>query len=484
MLSVTNSPGAIINWQQFSIGANEATRFIQQSAASSVLNRVVGVDPSSILGTLQSNGRVFLVGSAVDNQGVITAPGGDIVLAAGKSVRVTESTFVGANTELRADAIDSGDGGKVVIWADEFTRYFGNISARGGANGGSGGAVEVSGKRDLMFAGVVDTSAPKGAAGTLLLDPDDLYISTGPAGGAIAAAANPFQANDGTNDYYVLNTTLQPLSASTAVQLQANHDFIFQTGLAMATTGAGSITMTASNAITMAGFGLTTAGGSVAMTAGAGGITNLGAISLGSGTLTLNSSGGMTQNAGSLIAGATSLVKQGTGTLTLANANTYTGATTINAGVLSVSSLANGGVASNIGASTAAAANLVLGGGTAVTSGATLQIANVAIGNEAVTLNGNGVGGNGALSATGSVSLAGGVTVNTASTVGVATGADALTLAGAVDGPGALSLTGAGSVTLGGTVGSTTALVSLAQSAATMLNLNGGLVRTTGNQTV
>src|SRR6267143_6294666 len=61
LLSVTNTPGAIINWQQFSIGSNEATRFIQQSAASAVLNRVIGADPSSILGTLQSNGRVFLI---------------------------------------------------------------------------------------------------------------------------------------------------------------------------------------------------------------------------------------------------------------------------------------------------------------------------------------------------------------------------------------------------------------------------------------
>ena len=60
-LNVTNTPGSIINWQRFSIGSNELTRFIQQSAASSVLNRVVGIDPSLILGALQSNGRVFLI---------------------------------------------------------------------------------------------------------------------------------------------------------------------------------------------------------------------------------------------------------------------------------------------------------------------------------------------------------------------------------------------------------------------------------------
>ncbi|MGZ8269271.1 MAG: filamentous hemagglutinin N-terminal domain-containing protein, partial [Burkholderiales bacterium] len=49
-LNMTNSPGAIINWQGFSIGANEVTRFVQQSASSAVLNRVVGADVSRIYG--------------------------------------------------------------------------------------------------------------------------------------------------------------------------------------------------------------------------------------------------------------------------------------------------------------------------------------------------------------------------------------------------------------------------------------------------
>ncbi|HOD99243.1 MAG TPA: filamentous hemagglutinin N-terminal domain-containing protein, partial [Syntrophales bacterium] len=60
-LTVTNSPNSIINWQGFSIGANELTRFVQQHSLSAVLNRVVGQDPSAILGALQSNGRVFLI---------------------------------------------------------------------------------------------------------------------------------------------------------------------------------------------------------------------------------------------------------------------------------------------------------------------------------------------------------------------------------------------------------------------------------------
>jgi filamentous hemagglutinin family protein len=80
--SITNTPGAIIQWQGFSIGAGDVTRFLQQSASSTVLNRIVGQDPSLILGTLQSNGRVFLVnpngvlfgaGSRVDVNGLVAS---------------------------------------------------------------------------------------------------------------------------------------------------------------------------------------------------------------------------------------------------------------------------------------------------------------------------------------------------------------------------------------------------------------------------
>ena len=78
-LTVTNTPGAIINWQSFSIGAGEATRFQQQSAASTVLNRARGLDPLLILGTLSSNGRVFLIVSS----GTASSPSVRIVSVSG-----------------------------------------------------------------------------------------------------------------------------------------------------------------------------------------------------------------------------------------------------------------------------------------------------------------------------------------------------------------------------------------------------------------
>lgn len=51
----------IIDWQKFSIGANEHVQFYQPSASSVTLNRVVGQDPSQILGRLTANGQIFLV---------------------------------------------------------------------------------------------------------------------------------------------------------------------------------------------------------------------------------------------------------------------------------------------------------------------------------------------------------------------------------------------------------------------------------------
>jgi filamentous hemagglutinin family protein len=52
---------AVINWQSFSIDQSETTNFIQPSASAITLNRVTGVDPSSIMGNLTANGQVWLI---------------------------------------------------------------------------------------------------------------------------------------------------------------------------------------------------------------------------------------------------------------------------------------------------------------------------------------------------------------------------------------------------------------------------------------
>ncbi|WP_018264822.1 two-partner secretion domain-containing protein [Methylosinus sp. LW4] len=60
---VQSTNRAIINWQGFSIGAGETVNFLQPTAMSVTLNRVVGNEQSVISGALNANGKVFLVNS-------------------------------------------------------------------------------------------------------------------------------------------------------------------------------------------------------------------------------------------------------------------------------------------------------------------------------------------------------------------------------------------------------------------------------------
>ena len=500
-LTITNSANAIINWQSFSIGVNEITRFLQSSGSSAVLNRVVGANgviPQSVIdGVLSSNGRVFLlnssgiligssaridvagfvasslnlsdqdflngrmrftetpgagavsnagvidtssggaggrvflVGPDVQNSGVIRSPQGEIVLAAGKSVELVSenspfvtvrlvadteralnvgqlisdsgrigmfgalvrqggvveanSAVVGANGEIRliatkdltldagslttangpsggtvtlqaqggtdlisgtveakgssgqggmiqalgvrvgvighgvidasgdagggtvlvggdahganpevqnaqqtvigpdgiirADAGTTGDGGRVIVWSDESTKFFGSISARGGSQSGKGGFVETSGKTLQAF-GSVDTSAPNGNGGEWLLDPTDINI--GLVGidqlTCLSGAGVCFDAG---------------LSTNGSVTLQAHHDINLQTNLNLTYGGAGqTFTAQAGNNINLGG-NITASGTNITLRAndlasgtasGSGSITS----GFGSGNITTN----------------------------------------------------------------------------------------------------------------------------------------------------------------------------------------------------
>jgi len=61
-LTVTQSSNrAVIDWKSFNIGTGETTNFVQPTSSSMTLNRIGAQDPSQILGTLSSNGKIYLV---------------------------------------------------------------------------------------------------------------------------------------------------------------------------------------------------------------------------------------------------------------------------------------------------------------------------------------------------------------------------------------------------------------------------------------
>jgi len=449
-LLVTTRNGAgtshsAIDWQSFSIPAGSTTRFLQPSASSTSINRVVGPDPSAIFGTLSSNGRIVLVnpagitvgrGAVVDTAGFtastlamgeadamagrllfeggsggtlqvdgdIIARSGDIfligpkvragatatvqgdgttVLAAGQKVALTgrglegirmevqagnevlnlgrlqgdavgvfagtlrhsglieaqavsteggrvvlkaagdalvdgsvranagdkggsidvlgqrvaledgaalhasgrlgggqvrvggdfqgrnpdvpnaARTYVAAGATIDADATVQGDGGRVIVWADEITASYGAISARGGAEGGDGGFVEVSGKRQLAFRSSVDTSAPRGAMGTLLLDPDYINVVASSSSPGTLSQADTFSDASGSS----IDILASDISASSAnVILQANEDIQIDAAISMASQGAG-LTAQAGGFLYV-NAAVTTQGGDVKLVAG------------------------------------------------------------------------------------------------------------------------------------------------------------------------------------------------------------------------
>ena len=80
VLTVTNSPGAIINWQNFAVAPDETTRFVQGSNAGTVLNRVLPGGAFSPLGRVESNGQIlFLNGGVVS--GAVSADLGALAFA-------------------------------------------------------------------------------------------------------------------------------------------------------------------------------------------------------------------------------------------------------------------------------------------------------------------------------------------------------------------------------------------------------------------
>ena len=84
-------------------------------------------------------------------------------------------TYVGPDSTIKADATENGDGGKVIVWSDEITGFYGDISARGGAEGGNGGFVEVSGKDTLIFSEGQDHVCKKAENCKMIKFPDSFH---------------------------------------------------------------------------------------------------------------------------------------------------------------------------------------------------------------------------------------------------------------------------------------------------------------------
>ncbi len=201
--------------------------------------------------------RVVLASTAeVDASG--TQGGGTILVGGdyqGSNAQILNAlhTHVAQGAVLRADAIEEGDGGRIIIWADVATAFAGAVIARGGRMAGNGGFAEISGKIGLRLSGDVDLTAAHGTAGTLLLDPDDISIVAGAGADDAELNDNVINAADGGggSTFVISDTKIESLAG--VIILQATNSIVLQAGvelnlgsvdLTMQTTAAaGSITL-------------------------------------------------------------------------------------------------------------------------------------------------------------------------------------------------------------------------------------------------
>src|SRR3546814_1623952 len=78
MTVTQSSDRAVINWQSFSIGEGSRVDIRQPDARSALLNRVTGDTTSTIAGSLNANGQVFLInpnGIQITATGTVRAAG-------------------------------------------------------------------------------------------------------------------------------------------------------------------------------------------------------------------------------------------------------------------------------------------------------------------------------------------------------------------------------------------------------------------------
>ena len=161
----------------------------------------------------ESNARLDVSGDA----------GGGIIRLGGNihgegSLENATANVIMSGAVLNANAITSGNGGEVVVWANDVTRYYGEIYARGGASFGNGGFVEVSGKNLLDFNGQVNTTAANGQRGMLLLDPKNIIIAVS-GSSSYSAGVNNLFANDSSGDSIIDPNSL---NIGSDITLQAN----------------------------------------------------------------------------------------------------------------------------------------------------------------------------------------------------------------------------------------------------------------------
>jgi filamentous hemagglutinin family protein len=170
--TITQSTANVaIDWQSFSIGTGQTVQFVQPGSSSVALNRVLGADPSLILGNLLSNGRVFLL----NPNGILFGAGSSVNVGSlvASTMSLSDADFMAGNyafsdagtgSVVNQGNINATGGGYVALMGRNVSNE-GVISARLGSVALVGGEAVTL---DVAGDGLLNVSVSRGAVNALV----------------------------------------------------------------------------------------------------------------------------------------------------------------------------------------------------------------------------------------------------------------------------------------------------------------------------
>lgn len=198
-LNITQaSQSAVVNWQSFSVGERSSVNIQQPNSTAALLNRVTGDTPSSIAGSITSNGQVYLInpnGIAITSTGIVNTGGGFVA----STLNISDADFQSGKRSF------SGNGASAAVSnAGVITVGRGGYAALIGGSVSNSGSIFVplgkvglgSGERatlDFSGDGFLQVALPTAAGGSgALIDNSGTIAANG--GSVIISAATAREA--------------------------------------------------------------------------------------------------------------------------------------------------------------------------------------------------------------------------------------------------------------------------------------------------
>jgi filamentous hemagglutinin family protein len=248
-----STQNATIEWQSFNIGQTETVNFIQPNSNSTTLNHINNQNPSEILGSIQSNGRVFLSNpngfifseSSTVNTASFLATSSDIT-SFGDDYIMLDSHGAGGITNN--GTLSASDKGFIALFAPQITNS-GSINSPNGEivlsnknqgtlflNDMAGIGIAIDSLDSINPAGIENSGVLMASGGRILLDSDALDSTL----------------KNAINNSGIINASSIQQDGG-KIRLIANSGSIYQTGLLHADAinigNGGEIQLIASNAL-------------------------------------------------------------------------------------------------------------------------------------------------------------------------------------------------------------------------------------------